>query len=248
MPEGPSIIILKEKAAHLKNKIVSEATGYAKLDMGALEHKKIIDLKTWGKHFLICFNDFTIRIHFGLFGSYQFDTPKKVNPKLALHFNDTSIYFYVCTVKRLDEPLDEIYDWERDIMSDQWDPAKALDSLQTKPTTMIGDALLDQNLFSGVGNIIKNEALYRSKVHPESQIGAIPTARLKTVIKEARDYSFDFLKWRKKGELSAHFNVYQQTNDEGSHPKVVRKETGTSKRISYFIPAIQKLYRIKKAH
>lgn len=77
MPEGPSIVILKEKVNYLKQKIVAEASGYADLEMGAFEHRKIIDFKSWGKHFLICFSDFTIRIHFGLFGSYQLHEPKK---------------------------------------------------------------------------------------------------------------------------------------------------------------------------
>ncbi|HRO68823.1 MAG TPA: hypothetical protein PK951_00545 [Chitinophagaceae bacterium] len=39
---------------------------------------------------------------------------------------------------------------------------------------MVCDALLDQEIFSGVGNIIKNEVLYRIRVHPESLIGDIP--------------------------------------------------------------------------
>ncbi|MER3465444.1 MAG: endonuclease, partial [Chitinophagaceae bacterium] len=39
---------------------------------------------------------------------------------------------------------------------------------------MVNDALLDQEIFSGVGNIIKNEVLYRIEVHPLSTIGALP--------------------------------------------------------------------------
>ncbi|CAM4418865.1 endonuclease-8 [Pedobacter westerhofensis] len=243
MPEGPSIVILKEKISYLKNKIVSEASGYAEIDMEELSHKKIIDFKSWGKHFFICFSDFTIRIHFGLFGSYQFHEPKKVNPKLALHFNNDDVYFYVCTIERLDGTLDEMYDFSTDVMSDEWDDAQALKKLKDLPDSQIADVLLDQKIFSGVGNIIKNEVLYRAEVHPESLAGKIPLARLKTIIKEARDYSFDFLKWKKADQLKKNFEVYTRKETRSTGKPVTKKDTGKSKRSSYFSASEQKLYK-----
>lgn len=243
MPEGPSIVILKEKISYLKNKVVSEASGYAEIDMEALSHKKILDFRSWGKHFFICFSDFTIRIHFGLFGSYQFHEPKKVNPKLALHFNNDDVFFYVCTIERLDVPLDEMYDFTADVMSDEWDGKQALKRLKEVPERQIADVLLDQHIFSGVGNIIKNEVLYRAGVHPESLVGKIPLAKLKTIIKESRQYSFDFLKWRKAGQLKKHFEVYTRKETLSSGRPVTKKDTGKSKRSSYFSADEQQLYR-----
>ena len=64
--------------------------------------------------------------------------------------------------------------------------------------TMVCDALLDQNIFSGVGNIIKNEVLYRIKLHPETLVKNIPAINLTDLIKEARNYSFDFFKMEKR--------------------------------------------------
>jgi endonuclease-8 len=243
MPEGPSIVILKEKMLYLKHKIVAEASGYAEIDMDALSHKKILDFKSWGKHFFICFTDFTIRIHFGLFGSYQFHEPKKVNPKLALHFNNDDVYFYVCTIERIEGALEDHYDFSADIMSDEWDPKGALKKLEALAEKQIGDVLLDQHIFSGVGNIIKNEALYRAGVHPESLVGKIPSARMKSIVKEARAYSFDFLRWRKDDQLTKNFEVYRRTETRSSGKSVIKKDTGKSKRSSYFSVAEQKLYK-----
>jgi len=242
MPEGPSIVILKEKISYLKHKVVSEASGYGKINMEDLSHKKILDFKSWGKHFFICFSDFTIRIHFGLFGSYQFHEPKKVNPKLALHFNNDDVYFYVCTVERLDGPLEEKYDFTADVMSDEWDSNKALKKLEGVGKQQIADVLLDQDIFSGVGNIIKNEVLYRAGVHPESLVGKIPAAKLKVIIKEARAYSFDFLRWKKDDQLTKNFEVYRRTETRSGGKPVTKKDTGRSKRSSYFCSAEQKLY------
>ena len=242
MPEGPSIVILKEKIDYLKQQTVSEASGYGDLDMGALSGQKILDFKTWGKHFLICFSGFTIRIHFGLFGSYQFHEPKKVNPKLALHFNGDSVFFYVCTVKRIDEPLEQVYDWSADVMGDEFRVPKTLKKLEGLYRHQIGDVLLDQNIFSGVGNIIKNEVLYRCGVHPESLIGKIPAGKLKTIVKESRIYSFDFLKWRKVNQLSRHYEVYKQERSRTTGKEVIRKVTGKTKRNSFFVEEEQDLY------
>ena len=62
---------------------------------------------------------------------------------------------------------------------------------------MACDVLLDQDISAGVSNIIKNEVLYRIKVHPASLVGNMSLVRQKKMIKEARNYSFDFLEWKK---------------------------------------------------
>ena len=71
-------------------------------------------------------------------------------------------------IRLIEEDLDTLFDWEADVMSDKWNPARARKKLKAMPATMVCDALLDQQVFSGVGNIIKNEVLYRIKLHPET--------------------------------------------------------------------------------
>ena len=65
------------------------------------------------------------------------------------------------------------------------------------PNLVVWKVLLDQHIFSGVGNITKNEVLYRVGIRPLSVIAAIPLPELKLLITEARWYSFDFLEWEK---------------------------------------------------
>lgn len=55
---------------------------------------------------------------------------------------------------------------------------------------MVCDALLDQQIFSGVGNIIKNKVLFRIRVHPESVVTKLPPSKLNELVKEAKVYSF----------------------------------------------------------
>ena len=74
----------------------------------------------------------------------------------------------------LDQPLDEIYDWTSDVMSDNWDEIKALQKPKNKPDALACDVLLDQQIFSGVGNIIKNEVLFRLRFIRKVRSGRYP--------------------------------------------------------------------------
>src|SRR5690606_35274000 len=86
MPEGPSIVILKELAAPFKHKKVLAVAGNSKVDIQRADQQRVVDFKSWGKHFLICFDGFTIKIHFMLFGSYRINAPRDVAPRLGLTF------------------------------------------------------------------------------------------------------------------------------------------------------------------
>jgi endonuclease-8 len=215
MPEGPSIVILKEAVEQFKGKKIIAVEGNStKIDLKALEKKTILDFKSWGKHFLICFNDRTIRIHLLMFGSYRINEHKETIPRLGFHFKSGELNFYTCSVKEIMEDLDTVYDWSADVMNPTWDPKKAKAKLQKKGLLMVCDAILDQQIFSGAGNIFKNEVLYRIKVHPESIIAALPAKQLNELVKETVNYSFDFLKWKKgihlKGALAGAYqnNLY----------------------------------------
>lgn len=244
MPEGPSIVILKDliKALHLGKPEVLEVAGHAKnFDKDRLLHEKIQDFKSWGKHFLICFSDFTIRIHFMLFGSYLINERKKAPLKLGLIFKKDELNFYTCKVDLLEGNVTKHYNWENDVMADEWDNSAAIKKLKEKPQALVCDVLLDQQIFSGVGNIIKNEVLYRTRIHPLTTIENLPLVKLKALVKEARNYSFDFLKWKKENTLSRHWEVYSQKACPLKH-KIEKKELGKTHRQTYFCKKCQKRY------
>ncbi|HMH20183.1 MAG TPA: DNA-formamidopyrimidine glycosylase family protein [Puia sp.] len=243
MPEGPSIVIVKELVQSFKGKKILQASGNAKIDMGPLDNQKVTDFKSWGKHFLICLPELTLRIHFLMFGSYSIDEQTKPNPRLHLKFRNGDLYFYTCSVKVVEGDPDEVYDWTGDVMNEEWDAARARKKLKAIPETMVCDALLDQNIFAGVGNIIKNEVLFRIKVHPESRIGKLPPRKLTELIKEARNYSFDFLKWKKAFELKKHWLVYAKKTCPGSDEPVIKvARLGKTQRRTFYCRDSQVLY------
>ena len=243
MPEGPSIVILKELVQPFKGKKIVEVGGNSKMDIQRIAGQKVIDFKSWGKHFLICFKNFTVRIHFMLFGSYRINERKEATPRLSLKFAEGEINFYTCSVQFIDEDPDIVYDWTSDVMNDKWDPDKAQLKLNQQPTTLVCDALLDQNIFSGVGNIIKNEVLFRIRVHPESMIGALPNEKLRELIDEARLYSFDFLEWKKNYVLKKHWLAHTKTICPRCNIPLIKKYAGKTKRRTFFCTNCQVLYQ-----
>jgi len=198
--EGPSLVILKEEAQPFVVKKVLSAWGNSKLDKERLTGQKITGLKTWGKHFLILFEDCTVRIHYLMFGNYYINSrhPEK-EPKLTLELPNGEWNNYNCAAKIIEGTnMDALYDWSTDVMQESWNAAAAKEKLKAQPNMLVCDALLDQSIFSGVGNIMKNEILYRIGVHPESQVGALPTKKKGELVKQAQVYAFDFLDWKSR--------------------------------------------------
>ncbi|MCH5599770.1 hypothetical protein MKP09_18555 [Niabella ginsengisoli] len=70
--------------------------------------------------------------------------------------------------------------------------------MKNKPDKDIGDLLMDQQIFAGVGNKIRVEALYRAGVHPFSKVAKIPPTALAKLITAVRRYAKSFIKILKK--------------------------------------------------
>jgi endonuclease-8 len=193
---------------------------------------------------LICFDEITIRVHFLLFGSYRVnETRENRTPRLSLKFANGELNLYACSVQLLGDDPDNVYDWGADVMNDDWNPRKARIKLKAKPAMLVCDALLDQNIFAGVGNIIKNEVLFRIRVHPKSRVGKLPTAKLSALIKEARMYSFDFLEWKKAYVLRKHWLAHTKKTCPRCKLPLIKEYLGKTKRRSFFCNNCQQLYK-----
>jgi len=242
MPEGPSIVILREAAAKFRGKTVRRALGNSSLDLTRMEGRRVIALRSWGKHFLIEFSGFSLRVHMLMFGSYRIDERKPSPPRVSLQFDNGELNIYASSLKYIEGKLDETYDWRTDVMNDAWDPRLARRRLKQQPDTLVCDALLDQELFAGVGNIIKNEVLFRQRVHPESTVGALPPRTLGRVIADARAYSFLFLEWKRAFELKKHWQIHTKRTCPTCGGPVSKTYPGKSRRRTFFCPNCQIRY------
>ncbi|MCD9030195.1 endonuclease [Luteimonas sp. Y-2-2-4F] len=246
MPEGPSIVILREAATHFAGRKVLRVAGNSTQAIERMRGRKVLAVRSWGKHFLLQFDGFGLRIHFMLFGSWRINETKTTPPRLSLGFSrGEALNFYACSVKFIEGDLDQAYDWSADVMSEAWDAAAARRKLRARPQAIAADALLDQDLFAGVGNIIKNEVLHRIRVHPESPAGALPPRKLAELVAQAREYSFDFYRWKKEFVLKKHWQVHaRRTCPRDGTPLSYRKHLGLAKRRAFWCDTCQRLYGV----
>lgn len=242
--EGPSIVILCEEVKSFINKKIIAVKGNTKIEKERLLNQKITGFKSWGKHFIICFDGFFVRIHFLMFGSYRVNEKKKAPVRLSLKFKNGELNFYSCSIRIVEGDFYSVYDEEIDVMSDQWNKQKAIGALRKlSKKIQVCDAFLNQNIFAGVGNIIKNEVLFRVRIHPQSLVSALTAKKLSELVEETRAYCFDFYHWKKKFELRKHWLAYKRKICPRDNVLFKRTHLGNPKRLTFYCNNCQKLYK-----
>ncbi len=254
MAEGPSIALLREKFGVFVGKKILRVEGNTPIAKERLVGQRIVGVRSFGKHFLIELPTFSLRVHLLMLGSYCINERKDKPIRLGLGFvKGAEANFYSCSVKFIEEPLDAIYEWRGDVMADAWDPALARKKLRALADTLVCDALLDQDVFAGVGNVIKNEVLFRIRVHPLSTMGGLPPARLRDLVTHARQYTFEFFEWKKadvdgdktvwQGDtLSRHWLVHNKKICPRCNIPLIRAHLGELDRRSFYCENCQPRY------
>jgi endonuclease VIII len=247
--EGPSLYLAARQLKPFQRKTVLSVSGNTKIEKERILHRKVKTIFSWGKHLVIQFDEFALRTHFLLFGAFEAtvgdssltgDYKRAYTPRLQLDFENGNIKLFNCSVKILETGNAKAgYDFTIDIMSSKWDPDQAFDFLSSKPEAEIADLLLDQNIFAGVGNIIKNEVLWRVRIHPATKVKDIPPDHLNELIAETKKFSLLFYKWRKVFSLRKHLDIYQKSICPRCGAHVKREKTGKRNRISHFCPVCQ---------
>ncbi len=86
------------------------------------------------------------------------------------------------------------------------------------------------------------EVLFRIKVHPKSRVGALPAKIRQNMIRESRNYSLDFLKWKKEFTLKKHWLISTKKNYPRVHSLVKKEWIGNTNRRTFFCETCQILY------
>lgn len=240
--EGPSLIILREEAQKfVGQKVQSCASVLPAVDCATIAGKKLTALNSFGKHFLLSFGSVHLRVHFLMFGSYWIDQRRLAGvPKMSLLFGRGEIHFYACSIRPLDRAPDEVYDWRVDLMSEAWDARYVQRLIAKLPSeTQLCDLLLDQDVFAGSGNIIKNEVLFLLGFQPETKLATLTASEIKALVKQTRAYCFQFYEWKKAFVLKRNWRIYRQRICGVCQSPVVMRATGKLQRVSFFCPKCQ---------
>ena len=248
--EGPSLFLAALQLQPFVGEEILEVTGNTKIGKERLLGKTVLSIFSHGKYLYFQFDTFALRIHFMLFGSFEAevwgkqvtgDYPKRDRPtRLSLRFKNGLIDTYSCAPKFIEDSEAHAHcDFSIDIMSDEWDEEKAFSKSKEMQEAELGDLLLDQSIFLGVGNIIKNETCHLLKLSPETKVKDITSEKLRGLIQAVRKYVFQFYEWRKVFELKKHYQVYRQSFCKRCGAKVSRRKTGGRARVSFICPECQ---------
>lgn len=243
--EGPSLKAVADTLLKFEGETIISASGNAKIEFNDLFGQKIDRIFTIGKLLFIKTERLSVKIHFLMFGSYRINENREgMKPRLSLFFETGYVHFYNCAVRNIDnELIENQFDEELDIISPEWKPKKAVSLARKKEKEFICDVLLDQEVFTGVGNIIKNEALFLAHIHPLSVVGKIPSRKLEELTRETRRFSRLFYETRRSGQrIGGIQKIYRKKRCSLCHEKVMTKRTGQRNRRSHFCPQCQILY------
>lgn len=187
MPEGPEVKIASDYFNHfffssekIKFEVISEYYHQKYFNVFKTINNHLKSFKptfTIGKNiFLELTNNHFFNFHLGMTGGWSNELIKHCHFRV---FNDTSELFFkdvrkFGNMKIITKSLfNEIFNPSYDLLNESYNLQIHLNYLETKISKKksICSIIMDQKYFPGVGNYIKSEALYASKIHPEEKWG-----------------------------------------------------------------------------
>jgi endonuclease-8 len=182
-----------------------------------------------------------------MWGRYRLngEIPGKI-PRLTITLGDGSaLRFYASAIALLSrDEIEKNYDLTLDPMDTAWDMERAVRLVKGKGREWICDSLMDQAILPGVGNVIKNEALFSARVHPASPSGCIPPGILSRLLAAVRDFSFTWYRCDREGmRINPFLKIYRKKVCPECGGNLESGRIGALERISFWCPACQERYR-----
>lgn len=235
-------------------------------DVNIINECKVLDVQVKGKFMYWTFsNGWYMFSTFGMSGQWSpkigkhmclevklidYSEPDSEKSRSNIYFNDPRHFGtvkFTNSKKELDEKLQEL----------GWDPLEMpldknmrwLTFQLSKSKKSIAEVLMDQGVFSGVGNYIRAEALYLSKLSPWRKANKLSQDEIKTlgqaivdVMKESYTHQGATIHTYKtaygeEGKYSTLFKVYGQEKDPLGN-KIIKQQT-PDKRTIHWCPDIQ---------
>ncbi|MAT68811.1 MAG: hypothetical protein CMJ58_04740 [Planctomycetaceae bacterium] len=202
MPEGDTIYrsaVQLRKA--LDGRTVDDARVWDRLRGSKLAHlagRTIAGVEARGKHLLMHLADGgAIHSHMGMTGSWHlypqgepWQKPAKnaalvltVGNVLAVCFTPKTLEYLSPDALRRHVHLNNL---GPDLLAGEFAMTEALARLRTAPTTPLGEAVMNQRLVSGIGNVYKSEVLFLRQLDPFAPVAAFNQEELQAMLAEAR--------------------------------------------------------------
>jgi endonuclease-8 len=219
-----------------------KAAGIERLDGRTLER-----VDAHGKHLLLGFGDVFLHSHLGMSGGWHFYRPgaRWRRPRSsawavlsadgweAVQFGGPTLRVAPTSRLRRDPQIARL---GPDVLAAEFDPEAVIAAMRADPTRGLGDALLDQHLVAGIGNIFKSEACFAARLDPWRPIGDLSDEELRRALTAARDLMLEAV------ESGRHpHRVYRRR--QGACPScrgpISSRGQGDANRTTYWCPRCQ---------
>ncbi|XP_035017785.1 endonuclease 8-like 3 [Hippoglossus stenolepis] len=206
-------------------------------------------VQTLGKELFILFGPRALRVHFGMNGSMRINPAERKErtgsaPVLEIHLTNDTVCFFDSTVEiRLTEDCEQrVRTMESlDVCSQKFSFSQSEKAVRSQSSRSLCDVLMDQAVMPGVGNIIKNEALFDSGLHPGVKVQQLADEQIHHLVKMTRDFTLLFYKCRKSGSpLYKHYKVYKRPQCGQCFHVITVCRLGDNGRMTYFCERCQK--------
>jgi endonuclease-8 len=201
MAEGDTIMRLARRfEATILGEVVAasapnprgKGAGIERLDGCTLE-----SVEAHGKHMLLGFGELSIHSHLGMSGGWhvygagaRWRRPRSSAWAVlsgggwdAVQFGGPTLRVVSTARLRRDPQLARL---GPDILAECCDLDAVVAAFRSDPGRSLGDALLDQHLVAGIGNIFKSEACFAARVDPWRPVGDLSDEELHAVLAAAR--------------------------------------------------------------
>ncbi len=199
MPEGDTIFRL---AARLRPVLVGNTITAIQSTVTQIRERHLVgssvqDVSSRGKNLLMSFSSgLTLHTHLRMNGAwhvYERGASWRMPSftlKLALITSHHECVCFAAPVVRLLRterlPLDPMLSaLGPDLLDESFSAEEATSRLASQGERTIAEALLDQSLLAGIGNVLKSEILFLQGVHPQTKVAALSAAQLRALVEEA---------------------------------------------------------------
>lgn len=214
MTEGPTARykawLIYNKMRGKEIKAIRAISNKINVELNKLIGKRFIGFDTFGKNIVFIFDEYAIRLHLMLYGSihiYKRNETLKKNPKLIrldIVLDNYRLVVYNAPIVEINYSSELLKKLKKivgeDPLRNDWNPNRAIALLKKNKNKAIGEVLLDQKVIAGVGNILRNEILFRARVHPNRLVSDLSDNEIKNIIKISEDLMQEWFELKKKGE------------------------------------------------
>lgn len=196
MPEGDTLYrVARQLRPVLRGKTITAAHAWRPrsgraIDAASLVGHRVESVEARGKHLLVAFDDHRmLHSHLGMTGSWhayplgeQWKKPAHraaiwlaTATHVAVNFSPKLLELRAGAALRGDRYLRRL---GPDLMRPGVDLASAVLRLRTHDAAPIGEAVMNQTLVAGIGNVYKSETLFLARLDPWRPVGTIPDREL----------------------------------------------------------------------